>query len=584
MAFFLLRKMMSNEHGQAIILAALGLLVMTLGVLATINIGDAVYQKIKLQNMADSVAYSTSTLQARALNYISFVNRAQVFHYVSMMSFQTYLSFMMFLEAGMAVMSEFFHNLNVLCNTCKCTKYICSAIPYIGQTLPPVLSQISLALQLVISAIGAIIDVFDAFIGGILIPALYYINWAMWASQIAMLEAVVAQVATSLIGLELINTIAKKYLKKDPGLDMDKTSYLTLALNMFAWNNIFDPAGGTPITPVPKLPGMKSSDPGVKRAQRLMAEIANATRYNEFLTSRTLSQKMKKIINNPFSGSIKIEKKGQTKMVTRSSTCAGNIHNCIRKNDASGVYMHDGSQMAADDTLKLKYGNIFMRLILFVTRISRRAETKGDAVSVKAAPDGQGEHCRFDKWGKGRCVGIIIPCLCFKCRGFLCIKGMSSCCSGCNEKKAHYKCAGDAHNHPWHGIAPYLKFKPNPDPNKNFGQPSVYIWLNRSPKRLKKAFTMQIKYSDSTGSSSLDMTTGRQGLANQNIFKGVNAISRAMVYYHRPGNWQEAPNFFNPFWRSRLAPIGDTISQVLNMVAGLPSGFSRFVLDNIITH
>ncbi len=33
------------------------------------------------------------------------------------------------------------------------------------------------------------------------------------------------------------------------------------------------------------------------------------------------------------------------------------------------------------------------------------------------------------------------------------------------------------------------------------------------------------------------------------------AISNALVYYHRLGDWQEQPNMFNPFWRAKLHPF-----------------------------
>ena len=33
------------------------------------------------------------------------------------------------------------------------------------------------------------------------------------------------------------------------------------------------------------------------------------------------------------------------------------------------------------------------------------------------------------------------------------------------------------------------------------------------------------------------------------------AISQGLVYYHRPGDWQEPPNFYNPFWRAKLHPV-----------------------------
>jgi hypothetical protein len=34
-----------------------------------------------------------------------------------------------------------------------------------------------------------------------------------------------------------------------------------------------------------------------------------------------------------------------------------------------------------------------------------------------------------------------------------------------------------------------------------------------------------------------------------------HSLSKAVVYYHHPGNWREPPNFWNPFWRVKLHPF-----------------------------
>jgi len=51
------------------------------------------------------------------------------------------------------------------------------------------------------------------------------------------------------------------------------------------------------------------------------------------------------------------------------------------------------------------------------------------------------------------------------------------------------------------------------------------------------------------------------------LHDGLNAFAAAQAYYHRPGNWREVPNFFNPLWGARLMPI--TESNAANLVPGL---------------
>ena len=85
-----------NERGQAMPLAAIGMFVMVLGVLATLQLGTAVYQKIKLQNTADAAAYTLAAMEARTFNYIAFLNRAQIAHYNTAMVVQSYMTWVGF--------------------------------------------------------------------------------------------------------------------------------------------------------------------------------------------------------------------------------------------------------------------------------------------------------------------------------------------------------------------------------------------------------------------------------------------------------------------------------------------------------
>ena len=60
---------------------------------------------------------------------------------------------------------------------------------------------------------------------------------------------------------------------------------------------------------------------------------------------------------------------------------------------------------------------------------------------------------------------------------------------------------------------------------------------------------------------------------NQGMAGGMTVVARGQVYYHRPGNWNEQPNFFNPYWRPRLASVWqgkDQLPYVEKMLNGLP--------------
>ena len=87
------RRSLRRQRGQALPLGALGLLIMALAIIATLNLGQAVHQKIKLQNSADAAAYSLAAMEARAFNFIALTNRVQIVHYNSAMAMQSYLSY-----------------------------------------------------------------------------------------------------------------------------------------------------------------------------------------------------------------------------------------------------------------------------------------------------------------------------------------------------------------------------------------------------------------------------------------------------------------------------------------------------------
>lgn len=67
---------------------------------------------------------------------------------------------------------------------------------------------------------------------------------------------------------------------------------------------------------------------------------------------------------------------------------------------------------------------------------------------------------------------------------------------------------------------------------------------------------------------------------------GLNAISRAQAYYHRPGDWAEQPNFFNPYWRPRLASVYQgraSFPLLQQLLDGLPGPFAG-AAQKLVTH
>ena len=132
---------------------------------------------------------------------------------------------------------------------------------------------------------------------------------------------------------------------------------------------------------------------------------------------------------------------------------------------------------------------------------------------------------------------------------------------------------------------------------REFNQPSAWVMLNKGPRELRRGggsgagtnapalLNEQGRVSFSlSGQSVLQMDNAGSRLAA--FPPGLNAIARAQTYYHRPGNWAEQPNFFNPYWRPRLASIyqgRETLPLIQQLLRLLPESIRRYP-QKFITH
>jgi HAMP domain-containing protein len=98
----------------------------------------------------------------------------------------------------------------------------------------------------------------------------------------------------------------------------------------------------------------------------------------------------------------------------------------------------------------------------------------------------------------------------------------------------------------------FMKFRSDPDPKHDYGQPRVYSYVSekmRLGNAVKAPWELNSK-------AQLNFTHKEMGTAKVQLAADEGAaVSNAMVYYHRLGDWQEQPNMFNPFWRAKLHPF-----------------------------
>src|SRR5690606_23178531 len=72
-----------RQRGQALVFITVTSVIVLLALLATYNIGQLSYHKIKLQNTADAAAYSAAVEHARTHNYHAYMNRGVIANQVA---------------------------------------------------------------------------------------------------------------------------------------------------------------------------------------------------------------------------------------------------------------------------------------------------------------------------------------------------------------------------------------------------------------------------------------------------------------------------------------------------------------------
>ncbi len=99
-----------RTRGQTIILGCVSLLMMSLMMMASYSVGNAVHQKIALQSQADAEAYSLAVTEARYFNVMAHYNRAIVGTLVAQMSLHAWMAIATGdvdqLYDGVAIMAE----------------------------------------------------------------------------------------------------------------------------------------------------------------------------------------------------------------------------------------------------------------------------------------------------------------------------------------------------------------------------------------------------------------------------------------------------------------------------------------------
>ena len=364
-----------------------------------------------------------------------------------------------------------------------------------------------------------------------------------------------------------------------------RRTWLTFALNALnaaSYLTAFDFSGAV----------FNPSSSQQKNAKRLMAEMVNASRFSSqrslppsFLVSRYAVD----LLGGVLTGAIGDLQEAESNI----PSSAGGLRNVVRTmlgwltqpggigttkliaDDGSGIGDLDDTKNSAPNRSFLSTGDVLAAKDLSLLWGGN------DFASVRSARN-QGRHCRYEKPSNyGSAIRIFT--LIF---GSASSKGFK--CHDSNEGGSNHRWSGLFGFHPG-GIQPYLKFKPKLSgiaaDRTNFNQPDVWIYLNKPPEELGLPGDKDLNFELDVGgeTAELDARIGQDGVMNTGLGRGINVLSRAQVYYHRPGAWAEPPNFFNPYWGARLAPKNAAITRLFNEI-GVSGIWDNLIADNIWMH
>lgn len=493
-----------SEEGQALVLAAIFGLVLMLCVLGTVNLGRAVYDKVQLQAAADSAAYSQAALEARVMNFTAYANRAMVVHYASVMAATSYLTWLHFIWAGLKPLLE-----------------ILDGVPFVG--------AIAAAVE---TGVGALVQIIDAGIAA-LAPLLSAANTLLYGLEEGAWHSIWLRLAAVPPEAHSGDSAARPYRPIWPHL----LALANQAVFAQTRGHLTMPQNAAEAAEV--LTNSKSE--AVQEARLHMLEIANSARqpwvaYGDRYASPSLSP-MARHFRWGFSigvASLKLGSIARTEMGAYSPGAGGR--------EAAFPQIWSGQRL-----------QLVAKAFGFTKRLNLLSLVEMDQLYT---PFPRREHQYYLLFSVPAWLKAILP-------GVGRVRDQMS--------DALKKYAPSPAQRPF-WMSPYVYFAPQARgkasagpaaPLGNFAQPDVLVGLALEGADADAGAPFRRRFfwdGRGAGEGAVDFGSGRDlthALPGdlQPLHRGLNAFAAAQAYYHRPGEWREMPNFFNPLWGARLMPV-----------------------------
>lgn len=529
-----IRRAARGRQGQTMVLGTLGILLVSIMMMLTLNVGQAVHEKIRLQQVSDAAAFSMATQEARVFNFLSYTNRANIGSLVAASSMHSFMSMASVIpEMFQAASDTFWMHAGIefaMCATC-CWPYCFAMCKHCYHGI----KDIDAAVNYDDSAEDyrkAVKDLDSQFKNTILALDAHMVY--IMGAQKALIIEVGIQIASDTITSDLV----QKY-----GTTTTSTNNELLRLK-----NV----GTMGIAPAVITGGTRGFSDVFERDEEthkyVPTMISNGTRYSDtmfgftlnnyfvsdrglleayaFMHPKALMQLLYKD-GKPAKGfSFPITHKGQGRII---------------KGPADPVSRIEGNSMGPDGDSAAAYDQgiiLSMGFICIFSMIPMISPYGGDTWNeswIASGPD-KGDHENSDS---------------------------------CEDPQKHkFRCL-DISAGP---LACFTIFDADPDAGHNFGQPSAYAVLMQDLSMMPGGGEPPWKIdaqTDGNGTISIDLKmSGASGptevaIANNahkmgSFAKGVS-MSKAMAYYHLPKyteeGWKEHPNFFNPYWKAKLHPF-----------------------------
>jgi hypothetical protein len=509
--------MVLGERGQIMGLGVFAILLVALMMFLTLNVGQSVYQKIRLQQLADSAAYSMATQEARAFNYFAYSNRANLGSLVALTSAHSMMSMA-------SSVPEMFDSGNtnyiamgveeiILCLTC-CWPWCFSMCKHCIHAINDFMIADDYADERddLRDDVESLDDIFKA-----LVMALDFHMMRIFADQLQTYAQTGAQLAGDRITKDLTSP-DRGYAPKLPSGELKDLGGIPAYNARNFWNAMLNPF-------------TDDSD----RMKFEPTEAANGTLYRDWVPDHptaylytsplTLLDLMMDIPDDGFT--IITNNSGQGRVVQEpgdppdseiSEDTHGKAGNAVAAYDEGGCFSfleNDCFPMWWDDW---------------------------DAWVASADDDGTKSHkqaCDDEDDHDLTCLG----------------SGLFGMTKGC-----------------------FIIYKGEKEAKDRFGQPVVYSVLSMDlsigedaaelPWDLNDQGTVTVDFKGTVGKQTVHLTNKKDRAARDKGEKpgeGV-AMSKGQVYYHHPGGWKEYPNLFNPYWRGKLQPyVSDDAITVLTL-------------------